>query len=456
MDYSSLNVWSVIIQVGIIAGGILVANVLRRKVPFIRKGLVPTAVLAGFLLLILKSFNILALDAKLLEMITYHGIAIGFIALSLRVPKMESRNEKMVASKTGAIIVSTYLFQAIIGLIVSITLAYTFMPNLFKASGILLPMGYGQGPGQANNVGTTYEVLGFTGGRSFGLALAAAGYMCACIIGVIYLNILIKRKKIDRKNPDELSGSATVDTFQDHNEIPIAESVDKFSIQTALVLLVYLLTYLLTWGITALLNKVAPGVSATISPLLWGFNFIIGSLLALLTRKVLWLFRKGKLMTRQYQNSYLLSRLSGFAFDMMIVAGIASINFEDLTGLWVPFIIMAVLGGVLTLFYLQILCRKIYPNYYYEGLTSLYGNLTGTISSGILLLREIDPNLETPAANNLITGSSYGILMGAPLLIIIGLAPKPGMLFISLGIIFVYWALLLVFIYLAGKKKKSL
>ncbi|HPK34659.1 MAG TPA: hypothetical protein PKX70_02470, partial [Oscillospiraceae bacterium] len=277
-----------------------------------------------------------------------------------------------------------------------------------------------------------------------------------CIIGVIYLNILIKKKKIVRKTPEELSGSVTVETFQDKNEIPIAESVDKFSIQAALVLLVYLMTYLVTLGVTTLLGNYLPGVSDTISPLLWGFNFIIGSLLALLTRKVLWLFRKGKIMTRQYQNSYLLSRLSGFAFDIMIVAGITSINFEDLTGLWVPFAIMAVLGGILTLFYLRILCRKIYPNYYYEGLVSMYGMMTGTISSGVLLLREIDPNLETPAANNLVTGSSYGILLGAPLLIIIGLAPKPGMLFISLGIIFVYWALLLTFIYLAGKKRRAL
>ncbi|HOP12051.1 MAG TPA: hypothetical protein PK629_11220 [Oscillospiraceae bacterium] len=457
MDFSSLTVWSVLVQAGIIAGGILLANVLRRKIAFFRKGLVPTAVLAGFLLLLFKSVGVLNFDQNLLETITYHGIAIGFIALSLRVPKIDNKNEKMVASKSGALIVSSYLFQAMIGLIVSIALAYTVMPDLFKASGILLPMGYGQGPGQANNVGTTYETtFGFSGGRSFGLALAAAGYLCACIIGVIYLNILIKKKKIVRKTPEELSGSVTVETFQDKNEIPIAESVDKFSIQAALVLLVYLMTYLVTLGVTTLLGNYLPGVSDTISPLLWGFNFIIGSLLALLTRKVLWLFRKGKIMTRQYQNSYLLSRLSGFAFDIMIVAGITSINFEDLTGLWVPFAIMAVLGGILTLFYLRILCRKIYPNYYYEGLVSMYGMMTGTISSGVLLLREIDPNLETPAANNLVTGSSYGILLGAPLLIIIGLAPKPGMLFISLGIIFVYWALLLTFIYLAGKKRRAL
>jgi Na+/glutamate symporter len=65
--------------------------------------------------------------------------------------------------------------------------------DLFKAAGILLPMGYGQGPGQANNVGGTYETMGFLGGRSFGLSLAASGYLVACIVGVIALNVLIRR-----------------------------------------------------------------------------------------------------------------------------------------------------------------------------------------------------------------------------------------------------------------------
>jgi len=461
MEYSASNtqLWGIIIQFGIIAAAILIGNVLRRKIPFIRKGLTPTAVIAGFLLLILKSTGILPYDEnfrRVLEIATYHGIAIGFIALSLRTRKAEEKGGQMVASKSGALIVSCYLFQAVLGLGIATALAYTVMPDLFIASGILLPMGYGQGTGQANNVGLTYEhSFGFAGGQSFGLALAAAGYVCACIIGVIYLNIIAKKKQIKRMSPEEMSGSVTVDTFQDENEIPVSESIDKFSIQTALVLLVYLITYLVTRGITSLLEKVAPGVSATISPLLWGFNFIVGSMLALATKAILSLFRKGKVMTRQYQNNYLLSRISGFAFDLMIIAGILLIDFNDLAGLWLPFSIMAVLGGILTLFYLRILCRKIYPNYYYEGLVSMYGMMTGTISSGVLLLREIDPDLKTPAANNLVTGSSTAIVFGAPLLIIIGIAPKPGMLFISLGIIIAYWALLLAFIYLAGNKNKK-
>lgn len=458
MDFSWENteLWHFVIQFGIIACGLLAANILRRKVPFINRSLAPTAVLTGFLFLILKTAGLISLDGDLLETLTYHGIAVGFIALSLRVPKSGDRGEILTSFKSGALIVSTYLFQGLIGLTVTIALAYTVMPGLFKASGILLPMGYGQGPGQANNVGVTYETLGFTGGQSFGLSLAAAGYACACIIGVVYLNVLSRKNKISVKQHEEISGSVSIDTFQDKGEIPIAESIDRFTIQVALVLAIYLLTYLFTCGITSALAAGAPGVAKTLNPLLWGFNFIVGSMLALAARSVISAFGKYRLMTHQYQNNYLLGRISGFAFDLMIIAGIATIDIKDLAGLWLPFAILAVLGGFLTLFYLQIVCKKIYPGYYYEGFLSMYGMLTGTISSGILLLREIDPDFETPAANNLITGSSYGIMLGAPLLAVIGIAPKSEpLLFVSYIIVAAYWLLLLAAIYKINIKKQK-
>ncbi|MEG1548264.1 MAG: sodium:glutamate symporter [Clostridia bacterium] len=458
MDFSAANtaLWNIMIQFGIMAGVVLLANLLRRKIALVRNSLMPTAVLAGFLLLVLRNLGILRIDTNVLEMITYHGIAIGFIALSLRVPKAHSEAERgnMTASKSGALIVSTYLVQGILGLAISLLLAYTIMPGLFKASGILLPMGYGQGPGQANNVGSSYQALGFAGGRSFGLSIAAAGYMCACVVGVIYINILNRKGIIKKSTQDEISGSVTVDTFQDENEIPIAQSVDRFSMQVALVILIYLLTYLVTLGLTSLCESTAPGLAKTLSPLLWGFNFIVGSALAMGARAILSAFKKTKIMTRQYQNNYLLSRISGLAFDAMIVAGIASINIEDLTGLWLPFILMAILGGIVTLIYLKWLCKKLYPNYYYEGLTSMYGMLTGTISSGVLLLRELDPEFTTPAANNLISGSSFAILFGAPMLLLIGIAPNSDLMtFVVMGLLIAYLVLLLLFMVKVKRKK---
>jgi len=459
MDFSSANVglWNPIVQMGIIAGLILLANTLRQKIPFIRNSLMPTAVLAGFILLVLRTFNIIHVNPSYLESITYHAIALGFIALSLRRPEQQSESGALLAGKNGALIVSTYMVQAATGLIISLILAYTVMPDLFKASGILLPMAYGQGPGQANNVGTTYEALGMAGGRSFGLSLAAAGYLVACIVGVVFMNILNRRGKIRRASEgDFVSGSVTMDTFQDENEIPISESVDKLSVQAALVALIYLLTYLLTRGIVAGLNAVAPGVAATVGTLLWGFNFIMGSILATGCRVLFKHLRRFKVMNRQYQNNYLLSRLSGLAFDFMTVAGIASINIEDLSGYWAPFLLMAVTGAVTTFIYLRFMCRKMYPGYVHEGFFSMFGMLTGTISSGVLLLREIDPDLKTPASNNLVTGSSFGIIFGAPVLLLVSFAAKgQNTALITLGLVFVYLFLLLLFIFKAHGRKKA-
>ncbi len=460
MDFSANNyeLWSPIIQIGILASLVLLANLLRRKVKLIQKAMIPTAVLAGFLLLIFKSTNLIPfISAEFLESITYHTIALGFIAMSLRVPEKTVDSQRMIGSKSGALIVSTYLVQALTGLVISIALAYSFMPDFFKAGGILLPMAYGQGPGQANNVGTSYESLGMTGGQSFGLSLAAAGYLCACVVGVVFLNIYNKKGYLKRSNKkDEISGSVTIDTFQDNNEIPISESVDKLSIQIALVCIVYLLTFLVTWGITELLALISPGLAATVSTLLWGFNFIIGSMIAVCTRSLFGGLRKVKLMNRQYQNNYLLSRISGFLFDVMIICGIASIDINDLKDNWIPFIIMAVAGGIVTFIYLKCMCKKIYKGYEYEGFFSMYGMLTGTISSGVLLLREIDPNMKTPAANNLVTGSSFGIAFGAPLLILIGMAPKNDLMtFIAFGLVVVYLLALLFFIFTIGNKKRK-
>lgn len=458
MDYSGNNLalWNFVIQFGIIAVVILFSNIIRKKVPFIRKSLIPTSVLAGFILLGVKYTGLIRVDSNFLEQLTYHGIAIGFIAMSLRVPKKDETNTVGTAVRSGCLIVSTYLVQAVTGLAISLILAFTIKPDLFKASGVLLPMGYGQGPGQANNVGLTYEALGFTGGQSFGLALAAAGFLCACIVGVIYINFLSRKGLITRAEHKDVSGSVTVDTFQDKDEIPISESIDKLSIQMALILLVYLFTYLVLQGISVLLQNNAPGVAKTVCPLLWGFNFIFGSIFAVVARKIFVGLRKSKIMNMQYQNNYLLSRISGLAFDVMIISGIASIDFKKLQGLWLPFILMAVAGGVVTFFWVMFVCKRIYPDYVQEGFVGMYGMLTGTISSGILLVREVDPNFETPAANNLVSGSGLGIAFGAPVLLLISLAPKStGASFAVIGLAIAYLALLVAIMAFTLKKGKK-
>lgn len=87
-SYSNVSLWSGMLQFGVLCTMMLLANVLRRKVPFFRKSLIPTAVLAGFIALILRYCEILPINQSFMEMITYHSIGLGFIALSLKIPQI--------------------------------------------------------------------------------------------------------------------------------------------------------------------------------------------------------------------------------------------------------------------------------------------------------------------------------------------------------------------------------
>ena len=91
MDYSAANhqLWNVIIQLGYIAGVVLLANYLRQTSKFIRSSMMPVAVLGGFLLLALKYTGLIHLDQEFMETLTYHGIALGFIAMSRAVALTE-------------------------------------------------------------------------------------------------------------------------------------------------------------------------------------------------------------------------------------------------------------------------------------------------------------------------------------------------------------------------------
>lgn len=448
--------WNIIIQFGYIAAVVLAASAFRQYVKPIQKSMLPAAVLGGFILLILKQCGVVTLDQEMLEALTYHGIALGFIAMSLRTPvQREKRSESKVGFRSGAVIVSTYMIQGLTGLIITIGLAITVMPDMFRAAGLLLPMGFGQGPGQANNIGASYQSLGFTNGHSFGLAIAAAGYIVACLGGVIVLNVLRKRGLIRVKSGVAAEGQDP-DFFHANEGVDVSESVDKLSIWLAMIIIVYLATYVVTAGLTSGITALSENLAETVNTLLWGFNFIIGSALAILLRVILEGLRKKGTIKRRYQDNYLLNRLSGAFFDIMIVAGIGCINIEDIRGLVLPFVLLIAAGAIVTWLHLRWVCKAVYGDYYYEGLISMYGMLTGTISSGVLLVREIDPQLETPAANNLVAGSSFGILLGAPVLILVGLAAKSSLMcFVTLGLSAVYLFILDVLIFKVGRRVKD-
>ena len=238
----------------------------------------------------------------------------------------------------------------------------------------------------------------------------------------------------------------TLEDYQSDNEIPHAESIDKLTVQICLVLLVYFLVFLLMYGIQQL--DLGQFGTKTLKPMVWGFNFLWGTLLGVLVKVIINRLRKNKLMQREYINNFTLDRLAGTCFDFMIVAGTAAIDFSNLRGLWLPLILVCALGAVATFFYVRACSRYLYPDYPYEGFFSMFGMLTGTASNGMILLREIDPKFETPAANNLVLQTIPAIVFGFPVLLLMGLGPQSlNACLITFGILLAAFLIFALFIF---------
>ncbi len=469
MNLWDADVWSFVLTLSLLFTAMIAANVLRNSFAFLRRALIPSSVLGGFLLLLVNwlckaVFHTSLYPSATLETLTYHGLGLGFAALSLRrVEKKTDGRSRTGALDAGITVVNGYLLQAVLGLLV--TLGCFYLIRSFFASGLLLPMGYGQGPGQAYNWGHTYEVSwGFENGTSFGLAVAAMGFVSASVGGVIYLNWL-KRRGIFKGNlGEDVKDELTLSTFTDDNEVPISESLDKFTIQLALVFLAYALAFLFMKGVNTLLDPAgagAKGIAATIQGMIWGFQFLFGSVFAILIKAVLNALKKKGIIHREYTNNFMQNRIAGFMFDLMVVASIAAIDlsaFKDHRFV-LPLSLICVLGAVATFFYLRFVCKRVFPWYEHEAFLSLYGMQTGTASTGVILLRELDPKFETQAADNMVYHMPWAILFGAPMFLMVGIAPQdPGKSWIVLGAcaaLFLLFNVILLRKSIFRKKKKA-
>ena len=460
LNFWDFSVWAWINTFAVLLGSLLVGNVLKRSIPILRDSLTPTSVVGGIILLIVAAiykaitgevmFDTAAFGTNgtaHLEVITYHALALGFIASSFKSTGSKlTKKRSAEIFNTGVTTVATYLLQGILGL--GITIICTFIiKDFFAAAGVLLPFGYGQGTGQALNYGTIYEVEhGFEGGKSFGLTIAALGFLSASIGGVIHLNVMKKRGRIVFSSRTD--GSTHAEEVDPADEIPLQESIDKFTVQIALIIVAYVAAYLLMFC----LGNLLPGMRSVI----YGFNFLLGVLTATLIKLVMNFLHKKQIIHRKYVNNFLMTRASNFFFDLMVVAGVAAIRLDILENFWGIILILGAVGAVFTFIYNRFIAKALFADYYEEQFLMMYGMLTGTASTGIILLREIDGNFKTPASDNMVYQNFPAIVFGFPMMFLATLAPtRPYLVLIIFAIFFAALNLILFRSRIFVKKKEK-
>lgn len=445
------SVWSFLVQLGLLLLFLMLGNILRTKIPWLRKCLIPSALLGGTLLLviniIIKQLGVSPLvDKRLMQVITYHCLAIGFAAMSLKTEKSTHKTKGVQVLEFGALQGGTYMLQAFVGL--AITIVMFLITRYGKqvisyVCGIILPLAFGQGPGNALTWDVEFtkaaDVTQFAGNGSFGLSLASIGFVVASVFGVLYINIHKKRSglHIRKSRPNDEIVDQSNPTG---NEIPDNESIDKLSLQFGFVALAYALSFgfmYLLGSLSDFTNKIA-----------WGFNFLWASLAAMLIKLVVKSLRKSKLMNREHINNYQMDRISGFMFDLMIVAGVAAIEINDIKNYILPVIILSVVGAVITYAYIRLASKECFKGFEHEMFLMSFGTLTGTASNGMILMKEVDPGLRTPTSSLYILSNFPAMVMIAPLLLLLAFAGKSlTHTIIACAIFFVLWLIYTIFLF---------
>lgn len=406
--------WDVIIYFLLIGVLLFVGKVLKTKLPFLNRIVLPTALLGGLIGLLFSNeivsrlglgISTYTVDNDVMQAIVYHALALGFISLTLR--QGENKNKRKVWS-TGMIITSTYALQGFLGIL----LILLFFSDKFVGAGMLLPLGFGQGPGLAISFGRMWDVMLQGEGVALGASYAFLGFVFGGTVGVAAINILSKRK--GEKKPGKYEDSSESTTTVQIDTVKEVSVLDGLTIQIVIISIIYGLVWLTLFLLEKVLMNIG-SIGQTIFGLLEGFNFIIGILYALIYKKIIKkLQSKGKNMNFM-KNDYILSNISSLCFNFMIAGAVLTITIDFLAEFGVLLAIISLIGGVMTLLYTRYITQKVYPKFKDEYFVGLFGMLTGVASTGIALLKGIDKNLESPVAEEMVLGSGTAIMIALPL-----------------------------------------
>ncbi|MGI6432742.1 MAG: sodium:glutamate symporter [Sphaerochaetaceae bacterium] len=458
--------WNYIIHIGIISIALLLSALIRARVRFFQRFLIPAPIIGGIFLLVFYNFiaPLWHLKSDYLGELVYHLLNISFIAMMLRVdPKIEKKREnRLVLAQNVTAVIAQYGLQCLFGLLVTALLIATVMPNLFPAIGYTLPLGFELGPGQAYSIGSAWEKMGFVGGSSVGLTMAALGFLFGSFGGVVLINQGIKRGWIGKEYLEKMNKKSIRTGFFSRldAERPSGsllstdgESLDTFSYHIALIML----TYLLSWGFLSLVSKGLHLIGPTgdeLAESLWGINFVFSAFCALLVKAIMKFFKVDTTVDNGTCN-----RINGLSVDLTVAASLGAISLVAVRGYWLPILALTAAGAFITLFILPFYASRLYHDHQFFRMLVIYGTATGTLPTGLALLRVVDPEFETPVAADYLYSVGIVFVLAIPFILTVNLPAfsvtkgRPELFWVAVIISAAYTvAALIAYRLLAGKR----
>jgi ESS family glutamate:Na+ symporter len=332
-------------------------------------------------------------------------IAVVFAGLLLERPQ-----RRIGDAARGALLAGIYAWIVIVGE-VALGLLATWLvirpavdvPPVF---GQLLEAGFAGGHGTAAALGTVYEEsAGFREGRDLGFFVATVGLLYGIASGIALVNVGVRRGWPQRAAAAGESRRASASRALDRlaalaRRLRTALTEARPPALAALALQALLVATALAtgWGLQTLAARaVAPLPDGTILAQLAKLPlFIFAMAGGLLLRSMLTALGAGDVIDEPR-----LKRIVAAAMAVLIVAAIAGLRIDTVTAYVAPLALLLALAAAWTALALLVIAPRVLPREHWFELGLLnYGMSTATTAQGMMLLRIVDPDLETRAAED--------------------------------------------------------
>lgn len=429
---------------------LLAGVLLRRFVPFFRKSLLPASIIAGVLGFILINTGVIPIEQSVFETVSFHLLNLSFMSITLASTKKVVNGENgkgkeknvrgglWLALMWGALI----SVQIVVAGLISAVFWGTGWKHFEPLYGMLSAHGFAQGPVQALSMAKTWissvNGAGLQDAVQVGLFFAMIGYLIALLAGVPICNRFFKKNlaalpKAESDTDLENGVYARNTDVVLGNQTTHRANVDTFTFQWALMLGIYFVTYLLV-------SIVDPKHNTMLYSMMFVWAILVANLVVFVLRKV----GADHLVDAGVQNS-----ITNFCTDTALVACMMSVTVKVILQYIVP--LLAVAFGVTTVtIALTWFFAKKTGKYAAERFIVVFGIATGTAITGLLLLRILDPQGETPVTREVVWWNVFQMFTG---MLIISLAPFAAIWGwgVWLGINAVAAVVLLIGTYLVGR-----
>lgn len=367
---------------------LLVGVLIRVKIGALRRLFIPAALVAGAVGLALGPYGAGLFPDAMVE--TWAGlpkllITVVFapMLLGVQLPRIR-QTYHLIAPQLLFGYLGDFLMIGVPLVVSALLLAPIWGVN--EMFGTLVEVGWPGGHGTAGGMIGVYEAQGWSAGGSLGLTSATAGLLVGIVVGMLLINWGVRRGHARLViNSGKVDAGDAADITPESARLPLGHStlnknlIETLSFHGSLIAV----AILIGWVLQHYVEKLVPGMP------LFPLAMIGGAIVQQLI---------GRTRFNDAIDPMCLRIIQGVALDFLIVAAIASIELPVVVHYAVPFALLMVVAAAVSISFFFWAGPRIFAQDWFEQAIVNFGTMTGVSSVGLMLLRTVDPELETVAA----------------------------------------------------------